>query len=84
VNIIEEEPDRLGRWFACYDAYGEEQFSARLHTESHELGIAWVNDLRQRSTAVATIQSIINHDVLRIVGIASNGLPAVIITQQRK
>jgi len=77
VNVVEEEADRLGRWFARYDESGE-TFAARLLNGSDELGIGMTENFRQLADNIAEIQGHIGRNIKVISGGASDGLDATI------
>jgi len=78
VNVVEEEADPLGRWFARYGDHGAETFSARLLDGTDELGIAWTGNVRQLAGNIAEIQGAIGRNIPKITGLASDGLEATI------
>jgi hypothetical protein len=78
VNVVEENADNLGRWFARYAEDGSEVFSARLLNDTFELGVAWTSNLQQLVTSIAEIQCLIGKSVTRISGTASNGIELMI------
>jgi hypothetical protein len=77
VNVVEEEPSRLGRNFARYDKKtGEETFAARLEKNGH-LQMAWIGDgqrsVLQIADNLAEIQRATGQHIPEIYGLASDG-----------
>jgi hypothetical protein len=77
VNVVEEEGDRLGRWFARYGDEGE-TFACRLLNGTDELQISMTENFRQLADNIAEIQGHIGRNIQRISGGASVGLEQVI------
>ena len=70
---MEEESDRLGRWFAIHDRDGAEVFSARLLHSTGELQIAWTARLRTIPIHIAAVRDLVSQRIDTFTGTASNG-----------
>jgi hypothetical protein len=78
VNVVEENADNLGRWFARYAEDGSEAFSARLLNDTSELGVAWTSNMHQLVGSIAETQCLIAMPLMRISGTASDGIERMI------
>lgn len=78
MNVVEESPDNLGRWFTRYGDDDAETFSARLLDGTDELGIAWTDNIRQIARNIGEIQDTIGRTIPKINGTASDGVEAAI------
>ncbi|MEG3974323.1 polymorphic toxin-type HINT domain-containing protein [Microcoleus sp. herbarium8] len=79
VNLVEEDPSDLGRWFARYDSKYNELFSARLEEGGH-LQIGWVGDggVPQIANNIREIQRYTGQPITKISGYASDGIEKAI------
>jgi hypothetical protein len=78
VNVVEENADNLGQWFARYAKDGSEAFSARLLYDTSELGVAWTSNIQQLVSTIAEIQCLVGRSITRISGTASDGVERMI------
>ena len=77
VNVVEEEPTRMGRWFARFDQEtGNETFSARLIPKTRKLEISWTDPIPQLSENLAEVQAefqrTTGQNITEIIGNASD------------
>jgi hypothetical protein len=85
VNVVEEEPSGRGRWFARYDAKGNETFSARIENRHNAAGeiiegkdaqMSWIETghVRQVTDNLAEVQAAVGQKIMRVYGNASDGV----------
>jgi hypothetical protein len=85
VNVVEEEPSPLGRYFARYRADGTETFSARIENRYNAAGeviegkdaqISWIETghVRQVTDNLAEVQAAVGQKIVRVYGNAADGV----------
>jgi hypothetical protein len=72
--MVEEEPDRLGRWFAKDAPGGDEEFAARLLFHTRTLEVAWTNSIPWLAHRVRAVQDCSGLQVDIVRGRASDVL----------
>jgi hypothetical protein len=78
-NVVEEEPDELGRWrwFARFSKDGKELFSGRLRPDGH-LEVGWTENPKDFVQNISEIQDATGQKIQKISGNASDGFLKVI------